>query len=310
MTAFEKEDVPVKENKKREKAVPHDPSFCTDCKSCVTLNGSSKCYKACIGNGTVPKSTGPRDLETADDGTVPCPDWCPYSKDVNFGSLLYEHTHPYGETCKGCIHCNTGERTMGANYCNSSIIFPVEGDGRPCVFRQEHRSDETIKRDLKGSVGPTVAKELVDIILAGINERNLTFWQTNDRCYNYFASMGSEPETWSLCHDFYLLFDWKAGVKVVIGRRPRGNKGSQMETAEISGIMHAEVSTDGDVLYLSDGTNRFNCRNRISILIAGADVPADEEDYCDDEEECEYCTVDHVTLKENPSQKSLSEWFV
>lgn len=226
---------------------------------------------------------------------VPTPEQCPYAIDT-WGSLLYEHSHPYGSACDGCQHNrvappNNIKNGMNYNTCAIDVIHPT-GDSNPCPYREGKLSPP------KATVGLACSSTLAQIIMAGINDRDFTYWQTTYTTYSCYATLGWEPVTYGACKGFILEYVPDEGCRVRIGDI-NFNKGRVYTAASVTGIVRAKI--DNDLLHLY--TAKPSIRDtRVTIIIDDA-LQSQEE--CEDET-CDEC-VEPIPTK--PAKCSLEAWL-
>lgn len=266
---------------------------CVACKSCVKLDGEFWCFKACRGNGTIPATTGPRKLVVDDNGRI-SGEICPYTSD-GWGTQLYEHPHPMGQTCEGCIEnvASDGPTLYSVN-CRNSVIFPLKGDDRECPFKRTSY-DSIASAARPPADGVTCTMKMAEIICAGINDHDFTFWNTDYMTYRVFATLGNKPASWGMCRGFYVSFDWVNGVQLTLVRQSGSHS---TDLATISGLTRADI--DKDTLFITDGSNPrawWGSPLRIAIVI---DDPVDVSE--SSPEVANTCCA--------RSQRSLSDWGV
>jgi hypothetical protein len=200
------------------------------------------------------------------------PEWCP-----GF-NMREDFVHPCpSEQCRRCEgwwpmsgDSNGGPGRMGGSRtksCGLHYIYPTEETGRSCPhFTDAHdrRTSETAP-DCKGRF--EICPEVVDILIAGINDRDLTFWRF-DSCTYCLGSIGSREG----CLGFWV------DMHPTGGKLNLHLKNNSLRNISIPGIVSAR--TDGRVVTLecAEGDHGPSIR----IPIAGKKHSKD-----DDEEESE-----------------------
>lgn len=221
-------------------------------------------------------NTEPRQLT---DITV-MPEWC-HGENNPKGDFV----HPVAAQCRDCAcfwpmsgESNGGPGMMGGgrhNSCGAYRIFPTEDTDRACPFRDEKNPYCENRFQEYSASGPAVDPELVDIILAGLNDGDLTFWYRDGCTYNSFGTITGRS--------FQLRYKGPHSVSFHSWKN-LGKK--QIRLVEVGGLGWAWV--DGEILHLSD-TDKNRCGStRIAIPIVGStfkdEEPEEEEDdFCPEE---------------------------
>lgn len=223
----------------------------------------------------------PDEVIHVDDPSI-CPDWCPQEDSTRFPGHRFGKFPYHEETCDGCYYDQENSALVPPS-CQGRCTRPVSEESGPCPYYVRSWRDEPSYHPISDDVLPVVTQRFAELILRGINEGDLSFWDIDSTMHNF--SIGGTNRAG--CHKFSVRKDRRGGFRVCVDQTGMG-RGSWVYRVEMN-VDRAEIVEDYGYLFLYRGKNRFLNESCVAIRMIDAVVdttPLDDEERCE-EAECE-----------------------
>lgn len=218
----------------------------------------------------------PDEVIHVDDPTV-CPDWCPQEDSIRFPGNRFGKFPYHKETCEGCYY-DADNTALVPPSCQGCRTRPLSEESGPCPYYVRSWKDEPSCHPISDDILPAVTRRFADLIVRGINDGDLSFWDIDTTMHHY--GIGGTERTG--CHRFLIKKDRRGGFRVCVDQTSMGH-GSWVYRVELY-VDHAEIVENYGYLFLYKGKNRYYNEGCVAIRIVDAEV---DENTPDKEQECE-----------------------
>lgn len=277
-----------------------------NCKTCHHRGGNT-CYAHIEGGD------GPRTIDT--DGR---PDWCPV---INGDIGRTDYARPFPASCKGCDNAwpmvSAGGKMQGGrtNSCAKYRIYPTDEGDRVCPYYTSKASPKYLDAEIASMMCkqtmPSIAPELADLVVKGINTGDLTYWRhCNTHNYSGLAEISSTDCFPLVCNNCSIQAEADGTFSCTLyGRVGVANSEGRDISLKVAGLDEAKINSGMLLLLRSSSRKAY-----VDIPIAGrwdetGRVKGKNKPKSEEDEECEEeCNIE-PEIKETVKQKSLGEWI-
>ena len=234
-------------------------------------------------------------LHVEDPSTVPA--YCPQESKDRFPGMRYGKFPYVKERCAGCRHDRDNPALVPPS-CQNYVVRPLTETCGDCPYHTTVAGSMHASDGYANGWPPIVSRRFADIIVHGINDGDLSYWDI-DSCMHRI-SIGYNRE----CRHFVVRRDRK-GVFTVRVAQTRIARGAAIDIVELE-VDHAEIVEDYGYLFLFRGDSRYYNQGCLAIRISDAEV----EEQCEMEDEPveEVCAV-QTSPMELAKASTLEEWF-
>lgn len=226
------------------------------------------------------------------------PEWCPQESKGRFPG---HHTgfFPFDESkCKGCPG-DSMNRSLPPMSCQNGLCRPLTDSCGDCpMYGLDWHG--LAERDFGDDPFPAVTRRMADIIVRGINDRDMSYWEVDHTLFRYRIGWDRASRE---CHNFSIIGYLDGTFSVRIRQTKVGQAYLWMMEASVD---HAEIDERYGYLFLFKGKSRYYNDSCLAIRIHDAQLAPVSED---DEEEESCCIPKPVPPPAKAHTTSLEAWL-